>query len=125
MGGQPYQFTQVNDPAGTDEYQAYMDEVGKQTITYADSSNSHEVPISQLDGFGSVYNTSTAKRMGDHVLSYHLAGDSTSGSTWMVRITVASVNTFTSVNKRPVSPTPIFAGKSGRAERFCIVSFNF
>jgi VCBS repeat-containing protein len=94
-------------------YAAHRQEVGARTITYDDGLSTQNALISNLDGFGPVYNTVTAPRMGDTitnlegVLSYQWAGNAASGATWRVRSAVDGTNTFVEGNPRPVAPAPV------------------
>ncbi|PZA12866.1 fused nuclease/metallophosphatase/5'-nucleotidase/calcium-binding protein, partial [Rhodopseudomonas palustris] len=98
-GDRPEQFTQENAPDAA-AYQAYLAELGARTITYDDGLNTQNEPISNLDGFGPVYNTETAPRMGDTVtgltgvLDYQWAGNSASGATWRIRSAEDGTNSF-------------------------------
>jgi predicted extracellular nuclease len=85
QGDRPEQFTQNNAPSVAG-YAAHRQEVGARTITYDDGLSTQNALISNLDGFGPVYNTVTAPRMGDTitnlegVLSYQWAGNAASGA---------------------------------------------
>ncbi|KAA5599559.1 ExeM/NucH family extracellular endonuclease [Blastochloris sulfoviridis] len=98
-GERPEQFTQDNAP-DAEAYQAYLEDLGARTITYDDGLNVQNTAIANLDGFGPVYNTDTAPRMGDTVtgltgvLDYQWAGASASGATWRVRSVENGTNTF-------------------------------
>ena len=112
QGDRPFQFTQLNLPNATG-YANFLEDLGARRITYDDGENLQNRPISNLDGFGPTYNTSTAIRMGDQitgltgVLSYTWAGNSASGGTWRVRSTTTGSNVFQSVNVRPVDPPSV------------------
>jgi predicted extracellular nuclease len=121
-GERPYQFTQTNLPS-VPGYAAFLEDLGARTITYDDGLNVQNAPISDLDGFGPVYGTATAPRMGDTieglsgVLSYQWAGNSASGATWRVRATEDGENAFESANPR--EPEPEDTGG-----RLTVASFN-
>jgi len=108
-GARPQQFTQTNAPdvAG---FAAHLAEVGARTITYDDGLNAQNAAIGGLDGFGPVYDTASAPRMGDvienlsGVLSYQWAGNPSSGATWRVRAASDGENAVTPANPRPETP---------------------
>ena len=112
QGDRPYQFTQKNAP-GVAGYAAHLDEVGARTITYDDGLNSQNNSISDLDGFGPTFNTSSDIRMGDQItnlsgiLSYQWAGNSSSQATWRVRAATNGENTFSKVSSRQSAPESV------------------
>jgi predicted extracellular nuclease len=114
-GDRPVQFTQENAPDAT-AYQAYLQEVGARTITYDDGLNTQNQPIGNLDGFGPVYDTASAPRIGDTatdltgVLDYQFAGSTASGATWRVRAVEDGANTFDEGNPRPETPPDVGGG---------------
>ncbi|MEX1323212.1 MAG: ExeM/NucH family extracellular endonuclease, partial [Synechococcaceae cyanobacterium] len=122
QGERPQQFTQFNTP-DTAAYEAYLQAVGARTIVYDDGLNQQNAPIGNLDGFGPVFNTADAPRMGDTitglegVLSYQWAGNSASGATWRLRSTVDGANAFDQGNPRPATPPDV----GGRLK---VASFN-
>lgn len=113
-GDRPAQFTHENAPdvAGNT---AHLQDIGSRTITYDDGLNTQNNNIgANLDGFGPVYNTATAPRMGDTitnltgVLDYQWAGSSASGSTWRVRAIDDGDNTFAdSADPREAAPADV------------------
>ncbi|BBF93624.1 ExeM/NucH family extracellular endonuclease [Blastochloris tepida] len=112
-GERPEQFTQENAP-DAEAYQAYLQALGARTITYDDGLNVQNTAITNLDGFGPVYNTDTAPRMGDTVtgltgvLDYQWAGNSASGATWRVRSVEDGTNTFEDgANARTDTPADV------------------
>ena len=108
-GARPQQFTQTNAPDPV-AYAAFLDALGARTITYDDGLNVQNAAISDLDGFGPVYDTASAPRMGDTVtnlsgvLDYKWAGNAASGATWRVRATQDGENVFDTANPRPARP---------------------
>ncbi|MGF1657927.1 MAG: ExeM/NucH family extracellular endonuclease [Rubrimonas sp.] len=124
-GERPRQFTQTDAPdvAG---FAAHLQEVGARTITYDDGLSVQNAAISNLDGFGPVYDTASAPRMGDviedlsGVLSYQWAGNSASGATWRVRSTADGENVVTPANPRPALPD---VGGSLKVASFNVLNF--
>ena len=114
QGPRAYTFTQTNTP-GVSGYASFLAEVGARTITYDDGLNTQNQDIGFLDGFGPVYNTANAVRMGDTitnltgVLSYQWAGTSASGATWRVRSVQDGSNSFVKANPRSLTP-PVVGG---------------
>lgn len=112
QGPRPSTFTQTNPPSVVG-YASSLEEVGARTITYDDGLNTQNQNIGFLDGFGPIYNTSNAVRMGDTitnltgVLSYQWAGASASGSTWRVRSVEDGSNSFVKANPRSLSPPAV------------------
>jgi uncharacterized protein len=104
-GQRPFSFTQTSLPNVTG-YSSFLDKVGARTITYDDGLSLQNQNIDVLDGFGPIYNTANAIRMGDtitnlnDVLSYQWAGNSASGSTWRVRSVKDGSNLFIKANLR-------------------------
>lgn len=126
QGDRPAQFTQTNTPdvAG---YATFLQELGARTITYDDGLSAQNAAIENLDGFGPVFNTATAPRMGDTisgltgVLSYQWAGNSASGATWRVRSTADGTNTFADGSDRLATPAPV--GGSLKVASFNVLNY--
>eukprot|EP00977_Amphora_coffeiformis_P022953 scaffold11998_cov174-Amphora_coffeaeformis.AAC.5 len=122
-GPRPFSFTQTNMPNGPEAWDEHLQALGARRITYDDGRNDQNVPIGDLDGFGPVYNTATANRMGDTVtglqgvLTYDWAGSGSSGSTWRVRSPMAGINTFVTANPRPTTPPPVWPPESDMETR--------
>jgi predicted extracellular nuclease len=112
QGARPQQFTQTNAP-DIGGYHAFLEDLAKRQITYDDGQNVQNASITDLDGFGPVYNTATSPSMGDTiddlsgVLSYQWAGDSASRATWRVRSTENGENTFDDTNTREETPDDV------------------
>jgi uncharacterized protein len=112
QGERPFSFTQTNFPNVT-EYSSFLDKVGARTITYDDGLNLQNQKVDILDGFGPIYNTANAIRMGDTitnlkgVLTYQWAGNSVSGSTWRVRSVQDGSNIFVKTNVRSSIPPSV------------------
>lgn len=121
-GDRPFQFTHDNAPdqAG---YAAFLQELGRRTITYDDGLNVQNAAIGNLDGFGPTYATDNAPRMGDTVtglsgvLDYQWAGNSGSGATWRVRAAEDGANSFADGSVRPDAPADV-------GGRLTVGSFN-
>ncbi|MGP9814671.1 ExeM/NucH family extracellular endonuclease, partial [Rhodopseudomonas sp. NSM] len=126
-GDRPAQFTQENAPDAA-AYQAYLAELGARTITYDDGLNTQNEAITNLDGFGPVYNTDTAPRMGDTVtgltgvLDYQWAGNSASGATWRIRSVEDGTNSFED-GATPRTETPDDVGGRLKAASFNVLNF--
>jgi predicted extracellular nuclease len=126
QGDLPFHFTQKNRP-GVDEYEEYRRNIGARRIVYDDGTNEQNVAIAYLDGFGPMYDTDNAKRIGDMtqalngVLCYQWAGATSSDSTWRVRSAKSGVNKFqsSSNNERPPVKVPVLVESSLK-----IVSLN-
>jgi predicted extracellular nuclease len=112
QGPRPFTFTQNNTPSvgGLTSFRA---EVGARTVTYDDGLNTQNQDIGFLDGFGPIYNTTNAVRMGDTitnltgVLTYQWAGNSASGATWRVRSVQDGSNSFVKTNERSLNPPAV------------------
>ena len=109
-GDRPVQFTQLNQPNAA-AYDRHLEELGRRRITYDDGLNQQNALIGNLEGFGPVYGTDNAPRMGDSiisltgVLSYQWAGNGASSSKWHVRSNGQEpLNEFAPTNPRPEEP---------------------
>jgi predicted extracellular nuclease len=126
QGERPQQFTQSNTPDAA-AFTAHQQQVGARTIVYDDGLNVQNAAIGNLDGFGPIFNSANAPRMGDTisglegVLSYQWAGNSASGATWRVRSAVNGTNMFEEGNPRPASP-PVVGG-SLKVASFNVLNF--
>jgi len=111
QGRRPVQFTQVNAPSAAllDDYER---EIGARRVTYDDGLNEQNANIGNLDGFGPVYTTASAPRMGDTVtgltgvLDYKWAGNRASGATWRLRSVADGSVQFLGNAPRPDAPDP-------------------
>jgi predicted extracellular nuclease len=109
QGPRPFQFTQVNAPSAAllDDYER---EIGARRITYDDGLNEQNANVGNLDGFGPVYTTASAPRMGDTVtgltgvLDYKWAGNRASGATWRLRSVANGSVQFVANAPRPDAP---------------------
>lgn len=112
QGPRPSTYTQTNPPSVVG-YASFLAEVGARTITYDDGLNTQNQDIGFLDGFGPIYSTSNAVRMGDTitnltgVLSYQWAGAIASGATWRVRSVQDGSNSFVKANPRSLTPPAV------------------
>lgn len=110
-GERAFQYTQHNAPDAAG-FQNHLREVASRTIVYDDGLNTQNQAIPNLDGFGPVYDTATAPRMGDTitgltgVLEHGWAGNAASGATWRVRSVEDGANEFTRGNANP-EPAPV------------------
>lgn len=126
-GDRPAQFTQENAPDAA-AYQAYLAEIGARTITYDDGLNVQNAAIGNLDGFGPVYNTATAPRMGDTItgltgiLDYQWAGNAGSGATWRIRSVENGANVFDD-GATPRTAAPDDVGGSLQVASFNVLNF--
>jgi len=101
--GRPETFTNAFEPS-REGFAAYLAQTAARTITYDDGLNAQNQPIPLLDGFGPVYDTATAPRMGDTVSD--LTGTLGFGpsSAYRVRAVADGDNTFVNANPRPAAP---------------------
>ena len=125
-GERPVTFTQLNEPdaVGLD---AHLETLGRRRITYDDDLQGQNELIGNLEGFGPVYNTANAKRMGDTitglkgVLTWTWAGNGASGNTWRVRSNgFGEPNAFDNTNPRPSLPD-VLAGLNSASELKIVV----
>lgn len=104
-GDVPVTFTQENQPdvAGS---AARLAETAGRTIVYDDGLNVQNTAIGNLDGFGPVYTTANAPRMGD-------TADGLTGvldfafNQFRVRSVADGDNVFTDANPRPAAPAEV------------------
>jgi predicted extracellular nuclease len=126
QGERPRQFTQVNSPNAA-LLDNYLRDIGARQITYDDGLSEQNANVGNLDGFGPVYGTAAAPRMGDTVtgltgvLDYKWAGNSASGATWRVRSVVDRSVAFNTGNPRPAEP-PVIDGNLTAAS-FNVLNF--
>lgn len=104
-GGNPVNFTQENQPDKAGSL-ANLQAIASRTIVYDDGLNVQNTPIGNLDGFGPVYNTANALRMGDTV-------DGLTGvldfafNQFRVRSVEDGDNVFVRANPRPATPDDV------------------
>jgi predicted extracellular nuclease/2',3'-cyclic-nucleotide 2'-phosphodiesterase (5'-nucleotidase family) len=105
-GGRPETYTNAFEPNAA-AYAAYLAQTAARSITYDDGSNSQNLPIESLDGFGPTYSTATAPRMGDTITG--LTGTLGFGPTgaFRVRSIEDGTNGVTKANPRPSAPDAV------------------
>lgn len=117
--GRPYQYTQLNTPDAAG-YAAHLQTLASNRITYDDGLSTQNEDIALLDGFGPVYNTATAPRMGDTVDG--LEGILTIAfDNWRIRSAVDGTNVFAPTNPRP--PVPPAVGGNVKMASFNVLNF--
>ncbi|CAO4137061.1 ExeM/NucH family extracellular endonuclease [Methylorubrum extorquens] len=105
-GGRTETFTNAFEPNAA-AYAAYLAQTAARSITYDDGLNTQNQPVENLDGFGPVYATATAPRMGDTVTG--LTGTLGFGpaGAYRVRAIDDGDNRFVTAKPRPTEPDPV------------------
>jgi len=104
-GDRPMTFTHENEPdvAGN---AAHLADVASRSIVYDDGLNTENTPIGNLDGFGPVYGTANAPRMGDTIEGLTGVLDFAFNA-FRLRSVEDGANVFENMNPRPTAPEDV------------------
>lgn len=104
-GDRPMTYTHANEPdiAGSI---ANLQDIAARSIVYDDGFNAENTPIGNLDGFGPVYNTGNAPRMGDTATDVAGVLDFAFNA-FRVRSIEDGANVFEDTNPRPPEPAEV------------------